>query len=499
MSTAEVRVRTYGNFSDTRRRGVAGLSRGATIGLLLGVLVLVAVLLVLGLPAALVWVGVMALAAVPTRVSRRDGRSGYQRAVARMGFRRAQRAGQTVYLAGPGGHTPDGKCRLPGLLASSELTVERDPLGAEFAMLTLPKSRHHTVVIDAPATGLHLVDQPVIDQHVAGFGHWLATLAEYPELVGASIVVESAPDPGVRLRRMVNGNIEDDAPVFARNVMKDLAEEYAAAAPQITTRVTLTFSGAAAPGRDARDRGEMAAHIGLILPALVGTLRLSGCPGAQPLSAQDLVDSVRVSYDPSVAQEVELARAGDGTGLTWDAVGPTLHREGDDTYQHDRAWSRVWQMQEPPKGIIQADQMTRLLEPHKAIDRKRVTLLYRPVDPVLAAEQVEEALNDARFGQKVQRRPTARGAAAIRAAERTAEEEARGAALIRFGMIVTATVTDQSRLAAVNNTIERLGTAAKLRLRPALGSQATSFAAGLPLGLVLPEHMAINTKWQDQL
>lgn len=54
-------------------------------------------------------------------------------------------------------------------------------------------------------------------------------------------------------------------------------------------------------------------------------LRESGA-GQQPtpLTGQDLVDAVRIAYDPTVATDVEEARAAGGTGLTWQQAGPTF-------------------------------------------------------------------------------------------------------------------------------------------------------------------------------
>jgi hypothetical protein len=281
--------------------------------------------------------------------------------------------------------------------------------------------------------------------------------------------------------------------------VNDIMSDYSQAAPQISTRVSLTFSGAPVAGAPARDREAMAGHIGLVLPSLIASLRQAGAPGTRPMLAQDIVDCVRVAYDPLVAMEIEQARAEGGTGLTWDEAGPTLHRESIDTYQHDRAWSRSWQMAAAPTGVIQADQLTRLLEPDPAIDRKRVTLLYRPEDPITAANLVEQGLKDAEFVANQKRRGTSRDATVIQAARRTAEEEARGAGLVRFGMIVTATVTDKDRLPRAAAVVQRLAAPARLRLRPALGSQSTTFAAGLPVGLVLPHHMAIPASLQDVL
>ena len=75
-----------------------------------------------------------------------------------------------------------------------------------------------------------------------------------------------------------------------------------------------------------------------------------------------------------------------------------------------------------------------------------MTLLYRPIDPARAAALVETDLNAAQFIASASHRPTARSIVATRSAQATANEEASGAGLVNFGMLVTATVTNEDRL-----------------------------------------------------
>ena len=77
--------------------------------------------------------------------------------------------------------------------------------------------------------------------------------------------------------------------------------------------------------------------------------------------------------------------------------------------------------------------------------------------------------------------------AEARAADRTAQEEARGAGLVNFGMVVTATVMTAEQIPDMVAAIDNLGATARILLRPAYGSQDSAFAAALPLGVVLPE------------
>ena len=88
-------------------------------------------------------------------------------------------------------------------------------------------------------------------------------------------------------------------------------------------------------------------------------------------------------------------------------------------------------------------------------------------------------------------RPTARQQQRYAQAVRTAEEEALGAGLVRFGMIVTVSCADETELPRLDQAIASMAAQGRLRIREALGNQAVYFQAALPLGVVLPEHTII--------
>lgn len=90
-----------------------------------------------------------------------------------------------------------------------------------------------------------------------------------------------------------------------------------------------------------------------------------------------------------------------------------------------------------------------------------------------------------------------------RAATATAGEEAAGAGLLSFGMLVTATVNDptngEAALEDAMAIIDNLAATARLTLRPAYGSQDSAFTAALPLGLHLPAHLKIPNSIREAL
>jgi len=114
-----------------------------------------------------------------------------------------------------------------------------------------------------------------------------------------------------------------------------------------------------------------------------------------------------------------------------------------------------------------------------------------PMDSAAAAQTVERDKANADFRATSSPRPSARIQREQRAAHLTATEEARGAGLVNFGMIVTATALSDEQLPDVEAAIDNLAATARIQLRPVYGSQDSAFAAALPLGLVLPKHLKV--------
>ena len=79
-------------------------------------------------------------------------------------------------------------------------------------------------------------------------------------------------------------------------------------------------------------------------------------------------------------------------------------------------------------------------------------------------------------------------------------EEASGAGLVNFGLLVTATVQAEEDLARARAAVETtLRASARLRLRPVYGAQDSAFAAALPLGIVLSDLLALPSDVREKL
>jgi hypothetical protein len=479
--TTDYREPTYGNWRKPSSPGIGRLGLIGTMILMVGLMIVTLIAMVsplLGLISAVV----LGLGLLPLVIQDQLGRSALQLITARVAWWWGRSRGWHLYRSGPLGITPYGSYRLPGLLATSRLVEARDSYGRPFALVVIPSTRHYTAVFECNADGAALVDQKQVDTWVAYWGHWLAALGYEPGLVAASVTIETAPDLGHRLREEVDANTDPNAPELARAALEEIVWNYPVGSARVSTRIAVTYAALPRPGGKRRDEGEMAREIGMRIPGLMSALEMTGAGAARPMTADQLARAVRVAYDPNSQSGLE---ATEGQETRWEDVGPVAAQELWDHYVHDSGYSITWGMSEAPRGEVLSSVMTGLVSPHHDIARKRVTFLYRPYDPGSAAHIVERDRKDTRFRLN----GAARNEIDVVKSDQSALEEARGAGVTRFTMLVTATVRSAEELPLAAAAVDTLAPPARLRLRRMYGSQASAFAAALPLGIVLPDHL----------
>lgn len=492
--------RSYGNWTKPKTAGLLGLGSIGTAILFLGAGFAVIVTITSNIVNGVITGIVFGLFLMTVAVKDKHGLSMLMRATTRVGWMATKAKGTHIYRSGPLGRAEWGTAQLPGLAAGSRLAEWHDSYNRPFALVQVPATSDYTVVIATEPDGAALVDREQVDVWVAEWGMWLASLADEPGIKAVSVTIETAPDTGTRLRREVTSRIDPNAPEFAKTILNGLVEQYPAGSATIKAYVAITFNAAARTGGKKRTSDEMGRELASRLPGLTQGLSATGAGATRPLSAQELCEVIRVAYDPAAARLIDEANAaGEPPELYWPEVGPTAHQANWDSYRHDSALSVTWMMSGAPRGNVPSSVLARLLAPHRDVARKRVTLLYRPIEAAKAAAIVEADVRAATFNLTSSDKPTARSMTSTRAAIATAAEEASGAGLLNFGMLVTATVIDAVHEADAKAAIDNLSATARLRLRIVHGSQDSAFAAALPLGLVLPRHLRIPSEVREQL
>lgn len=497
MTTAvrEPQRGVFGNLTEPGRSGLFGFSLLQTAGFVPVVLVFIMLIASQRWIAAVVLLLLAGLVVLLMKIKVRDGRTVFGRVAVRWNQRRKEKANKDVYLSGvAGAGTPDGATRLPGLLAPSELSEHLDAYGRPFGLIRLSSRdlHHYSVVFETFPDGGSLIDGDQLESRVAHWANWITQLGHDEGIRGAQVVIESSPDSGFRVRNLLDSKRVEDAPAFSDAVVEQIRETHTSGAPQLVCRISVTFDGRRMDSGN-KDRGveEMAEEIGNKIPELTAALSGTGAGNVMVCTAQQIIDFTRVAYDPTVGPMIEELQArGEETNLTWEDAGPSFMVDGFDTLQHDRAFSRSWTMWRGPNGHFRANSLARILEPTPDVLRKRVTLVFRPIPSSRTSMVVQQEQKDATW-KGSQSRYDARAAQRQAAAAKTAAEEAQGAGLARFGLIVTVSVKDKEHLRLWDRQVPAQLTPAKLRVRTALANQAVTFQAGLPLGVVLSDHMLI--------
>lgn len=485
-TTGKYELPTYGNWREPRTAGIGKLNFAGALALFIGVFISLITMLVADLLAAVAVFGVAVVVLAMVAVRGSDGLTVAQRVGARAAFSRSRSAGSNLYRSGPLGRTQWGENRLPGVLARSSVTQHEDSFGRPFAVVSYPRSSHSAIVLVAEPPGLSGLDPQHVDDTVAAYGGFLTALGLEPDVVAAAVTIETAPDPGLRFQREVNLRLSPSAPEFARQVMAETLELGGAGSSTVRAWVTITFRRDS--GRRTRDVATFGRQLAVRVPHFVRSLAATGAGGIRPATAQDLCEMVRTAYDPAASRGIEEnTTAGERQALSWEDVGPAAAEARWGDYVHDSGRSITWTMSSAPRGSVYSNVLSSLLAPTAGVARKRVTLLYQPLSAAAAAKVVESDLRNARNAAS-NARASARAVIELDSAKQTAVEEAQGSGLVDFGMVVTATLEQDSdvTLEELRHTIQNSSAPARVRLRIAYGAQDSAFAAGLPVGLVLP-------------
>jgi hypothetical protein len=494
-------VRLYGGWRLSRGIGIGNLTASQSLTLL-GLLVTVLVISAIDIR-LLLYAGPAVLVAAGLTVARWRGEPLLEAIGTAVRWRRGSAAGHTAYDSGVVTlHERDHD--LPGLLAPVAILNAEDGDGGHYGLAWHRRAGHLTATLRVAAASTALADSEQVDGWVTQWGAWLAHLGHVPMVRWVTVTVDTAPDPGSTLEDYVQARLAPAAPAAATELVRELVAVSPAASAAVETRVSITFDPARSP-EPCETFAEAVAEVGRAVTGLQHSLGTCGLTVTGRASAARLAGITRTAFDPASRGEVARALAySPATGGETDpdallvpgAAGPVAARELRDRYEHDSGTSVSWIWVHPPRQAVTSEVLVPLLAPSR--HPKRVSLSYEPYPAEAAATNLEKEVNAAAFRaalrERQQRAETATDIADRQRAEQAAMEEAQGAGLGLYSMVITTTVTAPDTLPrAVADVEQRAGTS-KIRLRPAYWSQAAAHAATLPLGIHLADAARRRTR-----
>ncbi|MFF5338501.1 SCO6880 family protein [Streptomyces sp. NPDC013181] len=462
-------------FRVRRSFGVGGLSKGATIVAALALML--EGVIASQAPATLLFtvpptVFLMALAA-----ARRHGMPALAYYWAKFAWRRARRFDATSYrrLLLPYPYALD----LPGVGASSTLIRAHDPTtGKPVGVVHDRVTGWMTVSTLLAPGGSLMAPTGTVRGRLRSWSSVLEAMSTDEQIKGASITIQITPGAGEALGDDVKARQDPSAPQLA----KDLISELVRTTPRATASVAPWMSVTVDPNASAAPPTDLAEQVAETLK-VVDALDLagSGTDIERRATDVDLRRLVRAAYDPAVfnARDAEFAE------LSWAECGPQAADDEWETYAHDGGVSASWVLREMPRRSIPYSVLLPLLAPGRF--QRRITLVYRALDPMegeaVMEREISHARNRAMATAEVKGRAKWSQKADTQRAEQAAAQVAAGSQVVDWTLMVTVTARSLEELPAARQELERAFKATRgIRMRPAYGAQAAVFAAGLPLG-----------------
>lgn len=488
-----------------QKTGFFGLSLRASVFGGIALITCLITMMVAGLVPALTLLVICGLVLAPM-VLTTGHRTWYEGMQLRTQWWRRRLGGSTIYRSGPHSRIPGGRYRLPGILSGTTLHQGTDRLGNQFGMVHRRRGDEYTVVLECWPGGDEALTPHERDLMTADWGAYLAAFGLPGDIAAAVVVVETIPATGLRLHREVGSMVRQSRSDIASQVMVESAIQFPAGKQQQLARLAITFKATTKERRT--DPEEMATELARRLPALYEDLINAGVE-ASPMSAPQIVEFVHRSYNPSAEPDLEELnirhehrtadeRAEDDQagvngphGLDWEDAGPATAVTKWDHYRHDGVMSVVWEMLSPPESVFPDTVLKPLLAPHDALQRKRVTIFYRPFTAGDATRKVDREFKDSLVAlQQGKGVKSAASELRVQATQQQRDEQVRGAGLLRYSILVTVTTVDDIPTAAA--ITESLSARARLKLRRAYGQQDAAFAASLGVGVLLPDHSTMT-------
>lgn len=360
-----------------------------------------------------------------------------------------------------------------------------------FSILYHSKRNHYTVVLECSTANNDLIDNNVLDNYVAYWSQWLTRLSHERYLVGASVVVENSLDNGKDLEDNHNFILQqnDNPNELIKNSFGQFEKDYKAN-PAYNTNIyiTLTYSGVYGNYSASRRMRNTIDLLESNIQNVLNDVPSSGVNSVKLLQEWDIAKIVKLAYDPGAQDTIdELNQRSRTRSFKLDDSGPIAHEEKWDHYLHDAYVSSTWCMVNPPKGVIYADTLSKLLKPYEEFVKKRVTILYRPYSIKESSKIVERERRNVLFKLNQQKSSKdIKNLIDLKTAEQSNVEEIRGSTIIRFSILLTVTTDRHKNYKELKSIIDSLTPESRIEFGQAYASQSAAFIASLPLGIVLP-------------
>lgn len=483
--------RLYSAGTLPKRSGFYGQSLKVTFIAVVALIFGLILMLVAGFKWGAAWAVLVVLVLAPMSV-KVGHRTMYEWLQIRFQWAGKRRRGEHVYSSGPNSRIPGGRNRLPGLLTATTLHEGIDSNGNPFGMIRRQNRNEYTIVLECWPSGDEALTRGELDLMTADWGAYLAQLGLPGDIVGAIAVVETIPATGLRMVRQVEANIGNSGSEIASRVMMESATNFPQGKWDTAARLSITLK---ATTKDRRlDPDAMAAEIATRLPALYEDLQGAGVV-ALPMSPGEITAFVHRSHVPASESDLEeLAIREEDHGIEWEDAGPSGFNPKATTLNHSGVTSITWEMSSPPEGVFPDDVLRPLLRPHDRIMRKRIAVVYRPINAGDATKQVDREYKDA-LTHLSQGTGVKSASAQVRVAEteQARQEQVRGAGLVRYSLLATATFQQSDEESVVAATVESLGARTRVKLQRAYGQQDAAFHASLGVGVFLPDHSSTSS------
>ncbi|WP_234316575.1 SCO6880 family protein [Streptomyces sp. NRRL F-5702] len=409
--------------------------------------------------------------------AKRHGMSAMSYYWAKLAWKRASRVGATSYrrLFLPHPYALD----LPGVGASSTLIRASDPTtGRPVGVVQDRATGWMTVTTLLAPGGSLMAPTGTVRSGLRSWSSVLDAMSTNEQIKGASVTIQITPGAGEALGDDVKARQDPDAPQLAKRLVSELVRT----TPHATASVAPWMSVTVDPSASADPPVDLAEQVAEALRVADG-LDLSGTGTDIQRRATDidLRRIVRSAYDP----DVFTARDADFQDLSWGECGPQAADDEWTEYAHDGGVSVSWVLREMPRRPVPYSVLLPLLAPGRY--QRRITLAYRVLDPLEGEAVLEREINRAHDRARTTAETKGRAkysqqADALRA-EKAAAQAAGGAQVVDWTLMVTATTRSVADLPAARQELSRaVGATRGIRMRPAYGAQAATFAAQLPIG-----------------